>query len=236
MSDSLRAAAERETLRLEEAWRQAVTQDDGWFDATVPCAPGTPPWPGDTPFSCGWTMRLEAGDSVNLSSVTMSPHVGTHADAPLHVVAGGRSSDAIPVQPFNGLVHVVDVRDVRGAITLATLRDRLCVEEPLRVCLRTGASVAEGRFPESWCWLDAAAAAHLASRGLRLLGTDAPSVDDRVSKGLETHHALFAHGACVLENLDLRDVTPGPYELRALPMRLHGVDAAPVRALLRAVR
>lgn len=231
MSEKLRDAAAREQRRLEEAWRHVV--DDGWFDATVACGPDTPPWPGDTPCSCGWTLRLASGGSVNLSTVTTSPHVGTHADAPLHVRDGGRPSDAIPVQPFNGLVHVVDVRDLAGAITLAQLRERLCIETPVRLFLRTGASIATGRFPDAWPWLDAAASAHLATHGLRLLGTDAPSVDARESKTLDTHHALFDHGAQVLENLELRDVTPGAYELRALPMQYQGLDAAPVRALLR---
>lgn len=234
MSEARRAAAARAQQQLEADWRRSV-RDDGWFDATVPCGPGTPPWPGDTPFDCGWTLRIATGASVNLSSVTMSPHVGTHADAPLHVKEGGRPSDAIPVQPFNGLVHVVDVRDLTGAITRAQLAERLPVAEPARLLLRTGQSVAEGRFPFVWPWLDAALAVDLTQRGLVLLGTDAPSVDDKDSKTLDTHHALFDHAACVLENLDLRDVTPGAYELRALPMRLQGLDAAPVRALLRAV-
>jgi arylformamidase len=234
VSEARRSAAAR-ALQLETAWRNAAARDDGWFDATVHCGPGTPPWPGDTPYSCGWTLRIAAGGSVNLSSVTMSPHVGTHADAPLHVRDGGRPSDALPVPPFNGLVHVVDVRDIGDVITRAQLAERLPVAEPARLILRTGQSVAEGRFPLAWAWLDAEVAADLARRGLVLLGTDAPSVDHKDARTLATHHALFDHGAHVLENLDLRDVTPGMYELRALPMRLQGADAAPVRALLRAV-
>jgi arylformamidase len=236
MSEAQRAAAARESQRLESAWRDSAARDDGWFDATIPCGPGTPPWPGDTPMSCGWTMRLADGESVNLSAITVSPHVGTHADAPLHVRDGARASDALSVPHFNGLVHVVDVRDLTGAITLQALGERLDVSEPMRLLLRTGASVAEGRFPLAWAWLDDSAAAAMAIRGMRLLGTDAPSVDARESKTLLTHHACFDHGASVLENLDLRDVSPGTYELRALPMRLQGLDAAPVRALLRAVR
>lgn len=235
MSESMRTAAARAQQQLERDWRTASARDDGWFDATVPCGAGTPPWPGDTPFSCGWTLRLATGGSVNLSTITTSPHVGTHADAPLHVRDGGRDSDGIPVLPFNGLVHIVDVRDLTGPVTRAQLIERLPVAEPTRLFLRTGQSVAEGRFPFAWCWLAADVAADLAQRGLTLLGTDAPSVDAKDSKTLDTHHALFDHGANVLENLDLRDVTPGAYELRALPMRLQGADAAPVRALLRAV-
>jgi arylformamidase len=233
VSVARRAVAARDQQRLEEEWRIAARRDDGWFDATVPCAAGTPPWPGDTPFSCGWTLQIADGASVNLSHVTMSPHVGTHTDAPMHVKDGARPSDCIPVQPFNGLVHVVDVRDLQGAIVAAQLAERFAVANPTRLFLRTGASVAEGRFPFDWPWLDATVAANLARRGLTLLGTDAPSVDHRESKTLETHHALFDHDACVLENLDLRDVTPGAYEVRALPMRWQGLDAAPVRVLLR---
>jgi len=235
MSEAMRAAAARESQRLEIEWRHGLARDEGWFDATIPCTPNTPPWPGDTPMSCGWTMRLDAGESVNLSAITMSPHVGTHADAPLHVRDGARASDSLPIPHFNGLAHVVDVRDLKGAITLEMLSERLRLPEPMRVLLRTGASVAEGRFPVAWAWLDDAAATALALRGLRLLGTDAPSVDARDSKTLRTHHACFDHGACVLENVDLRDVSSGTYELRALPMRLQGLDAAPVRALLRSV-
>lgn len=233
MSESLRAAAARRQQELEISWRNAFARDEGWFDVTVAHAAGTPPWPGDVGLTCGWTARRTNGDSVNLSVFTVSPHVGTHADAPLHVQDGGRPSEALPVLPFNGLVHVVDVRDVEGPIGLAVLRERLAVENPMRIFLRTGSCVAEGRFPEAWCWLDADAAREYSANGLQLLGTDAPSVDARDAKQLHTHVACFDGNAWVLENLDLRDVAPGAYELRALPMLLHGLDAAPVRALLR---
>ena len=235
MSEALRDAAMRAQQRLELDWRSTTSRDEGWFDATVPYAAGTPAWPGDTAMTCGWTMRQERGDSVNVASFTSSPHLGTHADAPLHIADGARPSESLPVLPFNGLVHIVDLRDVRGEISTAVLRERLVVPDPLRVFLRTGASVAEGRFPAEWSWLSAAAAAECVTRGLRLLGTDAPSVDAREAKALETHHACFDNGAWILENLDLRDVAPGAYELRALPMRVHGLDAAPVRVLLRVV-
>ncbi len=235
MSESLQAAAARRAQDLETAWRDAFARDEGWFDATVPYAASTPPWPGDVGMSCGWTARRDAGSSVNLGVFTVSPHVGTHADAPLHVIDGGLQSDALPVLPFNGLVHVVDVRDLRGAISLEQLRERLLIADPLRIFLRTGACVAEGRFPDEWCWLDESATRTCVTAGLRLLGTDAPSVDARDAKALTTHRVCFDNAAWVLENLDLRDVSSGAYELRALPMRVHGLDAAPVRALLRTV-
>ena len=69
-----------------------------------------------------------------------------------------------------------------------------------------------------------------------LLGVDAPSVDQRESKDLATHHTLFEAGAFNIENLDLRAVAAGPYDLIAPPLRLAGLDAAPLRALLRPIR
>jgi arylformamidase len=106
---------------------------------------------------------------------------------------------------------------------------------PLRVLLRTGHSVANGAFPTDWPCLSVSAAEWLVSQGLRLWGVDAPSVDRRESKTLDVHHALLGHNAFVLENVDLRDVPVGAYELIAPPLMVHGADAAPVRALLRSV-
>ena len=201
-------------------------------DISVIVAPGTPEWPGDSPFSCGWTSRISDGASVNLTSVGGSPHVGTHADAPLHVRDGAPGSDALPLEVFLGDAVVLDVSDApAGPLPLQPNDPRLggCS----RLLLRTGRTIADGRFPDDWPVLTAMTATELTRRGVRLVGVDAPSVDERESRTLDVHHALFDGGAFVLENLDLRGIEPGPYELIALPQRLAGLDAAPVRALLR---
>jgi arylformamidase len=220
------------------------------LDVSVVLGPGTPEWPGDVPFSCGWTCTIAGGASINLSAMTLSPHVGTHADAPLHVHDGWAASDALPLDAFVGPALVLDVGDVAagadpdgpGALTLATLEacaraHGLSLHDALadapRLLLRTGRTIAGGAFPDAWPWVAPDAVASLAARGLRLLGVDSPSVDARDSKTLATHHALFGAGAYNLENLDLRDVAAGRYELLAPPLRVAGLDGAPVRALLR---
>ena len=202
------------------------------YDASVLVRPGTPEWPGDTPYSCGWTWDMAQGASVQVSSITLSPHVGTHADAPLHVRRGAAGSDHLPLDAFAGPAVVLTLGGSPRDVVLDELRAHLG-ETPARLLLRTGHSIAAGTFPHDWPALAAEAAAALAADGLRLLGVDAPSVDRRESKTLATHHALFDGGAQVLENLDLRDVPDGRYELTAYPLRLDGLDAAPVRAVLR---
>lgn len=215
------------------------------YDISVLVSPATPEWPGDTPFSCGWSWAIARGASVNVSVTSASPHVGTHADAPLHVRDGAPASDALPLDAFHGRAVVLDVSHATAPLDVATLDallDAILCALPgargsaaERLLLRTGHSIADGAFPESWLAVTPDCARALTARGMRLLGVDAPSVDARESSALEVHHALFDGGACVLENLDLREVPEGVYELLALPVRLAGLDAAPVRAMLTAM-
>lgn len=203
------------------------------YDISIVLRAGTPEWPGDVPFSCGWTARIGAGDSINLSCVTGSPHVGTHADAPVHVRDSAPASEALPLEAFLGPVLVLDVSGApAGPLALDAHDSRLNGCE--RLLLRTGRSIAGGRFPEEWPVLSLATARALSKRGVRLVGVDAPSVDERASHTLDIHHALFDGGAFILENLDLAHIRAGRYELIAPPLRVAGLDAAPVRALLRA--
>ncbi len=204
-----------------------------WIDISVPLVAHAPAWPGDTPFEVRWTWSQDQGASVNVSALTFSPHAGTHADAPYHVRRDGETSERLPLPAFIGRCTVVDVSAHSGELRLSALgaaADHPTVE---RLLLKTGRSVAGGTFPETWPWLGGDVARELVARGLRLLGVDAPSVDARESTALDVHHTLFHAGAYNLENLDLRRVAPGTYELFAAPLAIVGIDAAPVRALLR---
>jgi arylformamidase len=207
-------------------------------DISVAMREGTPEWPGDTPFTCGWAWSMSQGASVNVSTITTSPHVGTHADAPLHVRDGAPGSHELPLDAFIGAAHVVDVSAESATIELAALDRRALaggvqLRDVRRLLLRTGRTIAVGRFPEDWPALSEACARALLGLGVRLVGVDAPSVDERESKTLPVHHMLFDGGAYILENLDLRRIATGAYELIAPPLKLMALDAAPVRALLR---
>ncbi len=185
---------------------------------------------------------------MNLGVITTSVHAGTHADAPLHVESTWGDSATLPVTAFVGITRVIALPNDATVTTSITrellellLRDAISDSTesativPTRLLCRTGHSVAQGAFPDAWPVLDDAAAQWLVESGLILWGTDAPSVDERTSKSLPVHHTLFRGGAYVLENLALGEVAPGTYELLAQPIALGGADAAPVRALLRAL-
>lgn len=199
-------------------------------DISVSLHPGVPEWPGDTPFTCGWAGTIADGSSVNVSSITSSPHVGTHADAPVHVRDGWPGSHELPLEPFHGECTVVDVTAFDSEVGIRQLG--MLPEKIERLLLKTGKSIAGGAFPDSWPTLSEDCARDLLGRGLKLLGVDAPSVDSRHSKTLPVHHMLFSANACLLENLDLRRISSGRYGLIAFPQKLMALDAAPVRAVL----
>lgn len=202
------------------------------IDISRTLTPALAVWPGDQPFAAEWTARIESGSSVNLSALTFSTHAGTHADAPLHYRRDGAPIDAIPLDHFIGPVQVVDVGDVeRIGLPVLGLID--AARAP-RVLFRTRAStVPDDRWDGAFASFDPALIDALAARGVVLIGTDAPSVDPVDSHDLPAHQALARGGIVNLENLRLAEVPPGFYELLALPLRVHGLDAAPVRAVLR---
>jgi arylformamidase len=202
-------------------------------DISVVLGPGTPQWPGDTPYSCGWPSTIAGGSTVNVSSINTSPHVGTHADAPLHVRDGWPGAHELSLEAFIGPARVVDVGEFDEEITIDMLDGLSSDGDTERLLLRTNRSIASSTFPEEWPFLSESCARTLLGRGLKLLGVDCPSVDARESKSLAVHQMLFAGNASILENLDLRRIPPGEYELIAFPLKVMALDAAPVRAVLR---
>ncbi len=211
------------------------------YDLSPPISATTPVWPGDTAFSSEWKSRLGTpGSTVNLSAFATTPHVAAHADAPLHTEDRGISIDRQPLSPYVGVCRVVEVKADRagrttvGASDLAGLNSGPRATRPPRILVRTGCSFASG-FPDGFSAISPAWAAELREQGVVLLGTDAPSVDPFASTELLAHHALLGRGIAILEGLDLAAVPLGDYELIALPLRLVGLDASPVRAVLRAL-
>jgi arylformamidase len=172
------------------------------------------------------------GSSVNLSTITSSPHVGTHADAPMHVRDGWPGSHELPLDAFYGPVVIADVSGQSGELEFNYIEPLISAHRVERLILKTGCTVATGAFPEDWPSLSESCARSLLGLGVKLLGVDAPSVDQRESKTLPVHKMLFQGGAFILENLDLRRIPADVYDLIAFPIKIMSVDAAPVRAVL----
>jgi arylformamidase len=201
------------------------------IDISPPVSPGIAVWPGDTPFSVKWVARMEGGASCNVSSITTTPHLGAHADGPLHFLVGAPSVGEVDLDPYIGPCRVVDVTGSRVVDEEAVFGSEL--GGAVRVLFKTGTFPDPGLWNEEFAYFDPALVRRLGKLGMRLLGIDTPSVDAFDSKTLPAHHAMVEMGLRHLEGLDLSEVEAGDYELIALPLRLVGVDSSPVRAVLR---
>jgi arylformamidase len=221
------------------------------IDISQPVGTATACFPGDVPFSREVTLSYSESKVINLTSFKMSPHVGTHADAPVHIKgslsvrageesAGGSGDDTtagvMPLTPFLGRTYVMDLTPLTGPIggsaILEQLADLAQEEEIKRVLFKTRNTIRHDLFEDDYAYIGQDTAEQLGKLGFLLTGLDTPSVDHTQSKDLATHHILDRFNLCWLENLDLSAVEEGEYELIALPLKFMELEASPVRAVL----
>jgi arylformamidase len=206
------------------------------YDISQPLSAALPVWTGDTAFRAEPIWSHGPGCPVAVSRLTLSSHSGAHADAPSHYDADGIDIAQVALEPYLGPARVVHRIGHRGPLMPADVEPALGDGPVERILFRTFE-----RFPHEGWTSDFATFAPetirlLADHGVILIGTDAPSLDPETSKTMDAHLAVRAAGLRILEGLVLDDVPPGDYELIALPLKLVGVDASPVRAILRELR
>jgi len=202
------------------------------WDISPPVHAGAPVFPGDTPYSQQWCATIGPGCPVNVSAITLSPHVGAHADAPLHYDAEGAAIGAVSLDAFLGpcrVIHAIGCGPlVRPEHIAHALKDL-----PSRVLVRVYERQPQDAFDTALPAFAPETVEQLADLGVVLIGIDSASIDPAESKTLESHQTIRRRGLRVLENLLLDDVPEGDYELIALPLKLTTADASPVRAVLR---
>ena len=204
------------------------------YDLTPPISERLQVWPGDTPPRREVLCDMKRGDNLTLSTLHATAHLGAHADAPSHYGADAPAIDRRDLDTYLGPAQVIRVAVPRGTrITPDVLAGPIRAE---RVLLATGTYPDPEQFNEDFAALSPELVEWLHGQGVRLVGVDTPSVDPFDSKDLPAHRTFLRLDMAILEGLVLRDVPEGVYELIALPLRLVGFDASPVRAVLRTLR
>lgn len=202
------------------------------WDISPPVHAGSPVFPGDTPYRQQWAATIAPGCPVNVSTLTLSPHVGAHADAPLHYDPQGAPIGALALDPYLGPCRVIHAIGVGPLVAWEHLRHALH-DLPPRVLVRTYQRAPVEQWDPQLAAFSPDTIERLADAGVRLVGIDTASIDPAESKALPSHQVVRRRGLRVLENLVLDEVPEGDYELIALPLKLVTADASPVRAVLR---
>ncbi len=201
------------------------------YDISVPLSASLPCYPGDPPVELTSLPLPPEGAPFRISRLTCGSHSGTHLDAPAHLLPGGLTVDAIPLDLLLGDCRVLDLGGHSGDLDEPLLR-RFPLHQ--RVLLRTrnsGLWLRPG-FVAGHAGLTVPGAAWLVAQGVRLIGIDYLSIEAESSDG-GVHRLLLEAGVVILEGLDLSAVAAGDYELLCLPLKLAGGDGAPCRTVLR---
>jgi arylformamidase len=201
------------------------------YDISPPITPDMKVWPGDTPPSREVLMDMKKGSNITLSTLHATVHLGAHADGPNHYGKDAASIDQQALDYYLGPCQVVRAGVKRGSrVEISNLKSQITSPRVL---------IATGTFPDPRNWnkdfaaLSPALVDGLHAQGVITIGIDTPSVDLIDSNHLPAHQRFLAHDMAILEGLALKDVPEGTYELVALPLKLVGFDASPVRAVLR---
>ena len=206
-------------------------------DITLPIGPDMLVWPGDPPVVVEAVACLDDGDPANVSELRLGSHTGTHVDPPAHFLPDGAGVDLLPLDALIGEAVVADLTAAPGPIGPVELDQLGLPGDTTRLLLKTANSAlwhgsGPVLFPDHYVALSPAGAAWLVERGLRLVGTDFLSVEERDAPGHPTHHTLLRAGVVILEGLDLFAVEAGSYTLVCLPLKVVDGDGGPARAML----
>jgi arylformamidase len=202
------------------------------WDISPVIGAGFPVFPGDTPFALRWTWSIGPGCPVNVSELVMSPHTGSHTDAPLHYDAAGRDMADVALDLYLGPCRVVHTIEA-GPLVESRHLEHALDGAPARILIRTARHARIDAWDAAFTAIAPATIDRLHACGVRLIGVDTPSLDPADSKTLDSHQRVREHGMAILEGIVLDDVPAGDYELIALPLKIRGGDASPVRAVLR---
>jgi len=204
------------------------------YDVSAAITNSIPVWPTDPGVKLTTQTQLSRDKShtIRVTGIEMCAHTGTHIDAPWHFVEGGRKLHEIPLDCLIGPAHVVQVE---GVSSIARMHlEGLDWNGVERVLFRTDNSWHwnDSRFYKGFVYLEPEAAEFLVERGVRLVGIDYLSIDEFHSDKHPSHFALLTRNVVVLEGLNLSRVSPGRYQMIALPLNLQDVEGAPTRVIL----
>jgi len=193
-------------------------------------------WPGDPPIEVTPKLRIAAGDPANVSELRLGTHSGTHVDPPVHFIDGAPTIDVLSLERVVGEAVVADLRWANGPIGPEDLEGLGLAPSVSRLLLRTSNSSLwrspPVAFPDHYACLSPAGAKWVVDRGIRLVGIDFLSIEERGAAGHPVHHLLLENDVIIVEGLDLGEVDPGPYTFICTPLKILDGDGGPARAAL----
>ncbi len=207
-----------------------------WIDISLPVYAGMLGGPSAPKVEIKLVRDPAKGDRVTMAQITMVTHTGTHIDAPRHFFVDGTPIDELPLDTFIGPARVIEIKDT-VSIKPAEL-EPYDIQPGERILFKTRNSswvYDDDRSVTGYVYITREAALYLVKKKVRLVGIDYLTVggwEDREDNRF-LHMTFLENGVSILEEINLKGVRAGRYELIALPLRLRQGDAGPCRAVIR---
>lgn len=200
------------------------------YDISLPISSKMPVYNNDTARKPVLSFSKQViSDGVTNGKIEMDLHTGTHIDAPLHMLAGGASIDETSLTSVVTSCRVISLVQVEEQITEEDLIP-FEIKAGEFILFKTKNSFMD-TFNPKFIYLTQEAASYLAEIGIKGIGLDGMGIE-RNQKGHPSHKILFNKNCVILEGIRLKLVEPGQYKLIALPLKIVGAEASPVRAIL----
>ena len=203
------------------------------IDITLSLTSSLVVWPGEQGLRTK-ALRTYARDGVRVTNLSLGAHTGTHLDAPKHFLGKGTSLESVPLDYLIGPCRVLKV-DLKGRkeVSMNDVKPfHITRGERLLFNLGNGKHLLTKKFYQKYGAIGNEVAAFLAAKKTKLVGVDYLSVERRGNPGHPVHKSLLRAGVAIAEGVNLMGVKPGKYTLVCLPLRIIGIEASPVRAVL----
>lgn len=204
------------------------------IDLSQPLFDNAPNCPVHPPVSFKRTAD-HADGGWRMEEIAMATHTGSHLDAPLHKIAGGKSITDLPLETFVGPARIADLRGIAAGapITAALLAARLPNLAKGDIVLIASGWGERRAKSEEWLrqspFVDPAGARWLVERGVRGVGIDHYSIGGLGPINAETHTVILGAGLWVIEELRFPGevfALPQPLKFWALPLNWPGCSGA----------
>ena len=193
------------------------------YDITKPLDNSTKSFPSEPKTVIKKVCEIYSHCPVNVSEIIISSHAGTHCDAPSHYYKNGNSIDQLDLSLFIGECSVIDVSHIRSSIKYKDVQNFLLEKITL---------FKVHECEKSYAYSSECCIKYLGSNGVKVIGINAMSIDEYSSKGMKANFPYLKYDIQIIEGLDLSNVRSGKYKFIGLPLKIIGVDASPIRAVL----
>lgn len=202
------------------------------YDLTRPISEHTPVFPGDPIFQKEKVSSIDEGCCFNLFKITMGNHTGTHIDFPAHVIYSGKTSSNYNIHDLIGDGIIIEVPVTMNSITSAFIQQQKIKKNDFVLFKTEKSDVDYMQFNEKFVFIEPDAAALLLRKRVRLIGTDAISVDSYHAEHLPVHHLFLSNDVLIVESLNFVNINPGRCHLTIAPLNIRDMDGLPARVLM----